>query len=84
MIIKMRRSATKQEIDAVETRLRELNYALGKLVGTDHTLIGVYGDVTQVPRGDISDMAGVDEIISVSRAYKRAAQKGDAAYPFLY
>jgi 3-deoxy-7-phosphoheptulonate synthase len=51
-------------------------------VGTDHTLIGVYGDVTQVPRGDISDMAGVDEIISVSRAYKRAAQKGDAANPF--
>lgn len=81
MIVKMRRSATPEEIQAVEDRLHELGYETGKLVGTELTLIGVYGDVSALPRGEIFEMAGVEELIPISRAYKRAAQKGDPLHP---
>ena len=81
MIVKMRRSATPEEISAVEGRLHELGYLTGKLVGTEITLIGVYGDISALPRGEIFEMAGVEELIPISRAYKRAAQKGDPVNP---
>ena len=77
MIVKMRRVATTREIQAVEQRLSELGYNTGKLTGTDHTLIGVYGDISQLPHTDISKMSGVEGLIQISRKYKRAAQKGD-------
>ncbi|MAF79520.1 3-deoxy-7-phosphoheptulonate synthase [bacterium] len=76
MIVKMRQGATRAQISAVERLLRELEFETGKMPGKDHTLIGVYGDVSQAPRGRIFEMPGVEEIISISRAYKRATQKG--------
>ena len=81
MIVKMRRSAAEHEIEAVERRLEDLGYDTGKLTGSDHTLIGVYGDISQLPRNDIFKMAGVEELIQISRKYKRAAQKGDSQNP---
>ncbi|GIX06519.1 MAG: 3-deoxy-7-phosphoheptulonate synthase [Candidatus Poribacteria bacterium] len=77
MIVKMRKGARPEDIQAVEDKLHELGYQTGKLVGTEIVLIGVYGDVSQLPVGEIQEMAGVDELIRISRAYKRAAQKGD-------
>lgn len=81
MIVKMRRTATADEINAVESRLHELGYGTGKMVGTEITLIGVYGDISLLPTGEIFEMAGVEELIKISRAYKRAAQKGGPLQP---
>jgi len=81
MIVKMRRTASADDIQAVEQRLHELGYQTGKLVGTEITLIGVYGDISALPQGEIFEMAGVEELIPISRAYKRAAQKGDIINP---
>jgi 3-deoxy-7-phosphoheptulonate synthase len=77
MIVKMRRTAADNEIAAVETMLQGRGYTTGKLVGTDHTLIGVYGDVSQLSQPDVQKMSGVEGLIAISRKYKRAAQKGD-------
>lgn len=77
MIVKMRRNATEKEIAAVDSMLVGRGYATGMLVGTDRTLIGVYGDVTQLSQPDVQKMAGVEDLIAISRKYKRAAQKGD-------
>ena len=77
MIVKMRRTATENEIAAVETMLVDRGYTTGKLVGTDRTLIGVYGDVSQLSQPDVQKMSGVEGLIAISRKYKRAAQKGD-------
>ena len=76
MLVKMSGRATAQEIVAVEEKLHGLGYKTGKMVGEEITLIGVYGDITQLPSGEIQEMAGVDRLIPISRAYKRAAQKG--------
>ncbi len=81
MLVKMRPDATPREIGAVEQKLKDLGYRLGKMVGEQITLIGVYGDITQLPTGEIEEMAGVERLIPISRAYKRAAQKGDPLHP---
>jgi 3-deoxy-7-phosphoheptulonate synthase len=79
-LIKMRRGAAEEEVAAVEARLHELGFNTGKMVGTEITLIGIYGDASRVPSDEIAEMAGVDALIDIGRPYKRAAQKGDPAH----
>ena len=81
MIIKMQSRATPAEVKAVEERLHKLGYKTGKMVGDQVTLLGVYGDIFNLPQDDIQQMPGVERLIPISRAYKRAAQKGDALNP---
>ena len=76
MIVKMSKRATAEEITAVESRLHEWGYKTGKMVGEEITLIGVYGDITRLPKGEVQEMGGVDALIPISRSYKRVAQKG--------
>lgn len=81
MLVKMRRDATTDEIDAVEHRIVDLGFKIGKMTGEEITLIGVYGDISRLPTSEIEEMAGVDQLIPISRAYKRVAQKGAADAP---
>jgi len=76
MLIKMSRRATPEEVLAIEEKLHGLGFKTGKMVGEEITLIGVYGDITRLPTGEVQEMAGVDSLIPISKAYKRAAQKG--------
>jgi 3-deoxy-7-phosphoheptulonate synthase len=76
MIVKMSKRATPEEIAAVEDKLHDWGYKTGKMVGEEITLIGVYGDITRLPVGEVQEMGGVESLIPISRAYKRVAQKG--------
>ena len=76
MLIKMTKRATQDEVAAVEKKLHGWGYKTGKMVGEEITLIGVYGDITRLPTGEVQEMGGVETLIPISRAYKRAAQKG--------
>ena len=81
MLVKMRRESTPDEVAAVETKLHGLGFKTGKMVGEEITLIGVYGDISRLPVGEIEELAGVEQLIPISRAYKRAAQKGAPERP---
>ncbi|MCC6849369.1 MAG: 3-deoxy-7-phosphoheptulonate synthase [Deltaproteobacteria bacterium] len=81
MIIKMQTVATPDEIAAIEARVHALGYTTGKMVGAQVTLIGVYGDISRLPTDELGQMPGVERLIPISRAYKRAAQKGDPLKP---
>jgi 3-deoxy-7-phosphoheptulonate synthase len=81
MLIKMRRDATADEIAAVEEKVHGLGFKTGKMVGEEITLVGVYGDISRLPVGEIEEMAGVETLIPISRAYKRASQKGPPDRP---
>lgn len=81
MLIKMRRDATPDEVAAIEGKLHDLGFNTGKMVGEEITLVGVYGDISRLPSDEIEQMAGVEQLIPISRAYKRAAQKGDPQNP---
>jgi 3-deoxy-7-phosphoheptulonate synthase len=81
MLVKMRRDATPDEVKTVESRLHDLGFNTGRLEGTELTLVGVYGDISKLPTGEIAELPGVDQLIPISRAYKRAAQKGGPEKP---
>jgi 3-deoxy-7-phosphoheptulonate synthase len=81
MIVKMSSIATAAEIEAIETKLQALGYKTGKMIGEQVTLIGVYGDIFRLPQEELAQMPGVERLIPISRAYKRAAQKGDPLHP---
>jgi 3-deoxy-7-phosphoheptulonate synthase len=81
MIVKMSSIATQPEIDAIEEKLHTLGYKTGKMIGESVTLIGVYGDISRLPVDELAQMPGVERLIPISRAYKRAAQKGDPLNP---
>src|SRR5206468_12791828 len=49
--------------------------------GEEITLVGVYGDISTLPIGEIEELPGVEQLIPISRAYKRAAQKGPPDRP---
>ena len=76
MLVKMAKGATPEQVTAVEKKLHSLGYKTGKMTGEEITLIGAYGDITRLPQGEIQEMGGVETLIPISRAYKRAAQKG--------
>src|SRR5438093_5070605 len=81
MLVKMRRDATRDEVAAVEDKLHGLGFKTGKMVGEEITLVGVYGDISKLPVGEIEELAGVEQLIPISRAYKRPAQKGTPDRP---
>ena len=81
MLVKMRRDATADEIATVEHKLHDLGFKTGKLEGVEITLVGVYGDISKLPQGEIAELAGVEQLIPISRAYKRVAQKGTPGHP---
>src|SRR5215475_5408114 len=60
---------------------KENRAMLGKMVGEEITLVGVYGDISRLPVGEIEELAGVEQLIPISRAYKRVAQKGTPDRP---
>ena len=84
MLVKMRRDATREEVAAVEEKLHGLGFNTGKMVGEEITLVGVYGDITKLPVGEIAELAGVEQLIPISRAYKRVAQKGTPDQPLYH
>jgi 3-deoxy-7-phosphoheptulonate synthase len=76
MLVKMRRDATADEVTTVEHKLHDLGFKTGKMIGQEITLIGVYGDISRLPNAEIEELAGVETLIPISKAYKRIAQKG--------
>jgi 3-deoxy-7-phosphoheptulonate synthase len=84
MLVKMRRDAVPDEVRAVEEKLHGLGFKTGKMIGEEITLIGVYGDITRLPVGEIEELPGVEQLIPISRAYKRVAQKGTPDRPLFH
>lgn len=80
MLVKMRPGASTGEVRAIEDRLGDLGFKTGIMVGEEITLIGVYGDISRLPSGEIEQMAGVETLIPISKAYKRVAQKGSPGH----
>jgi hypothetical protein len=81
MLVKMRRDATPDEVKTVEGKLHDLGFKTGRLEGTELTLVGVYGDISKLPSGEIAELPGVEQLIPISRSYKRVSQKGAADKP---
>lgn len=70
MLIVMTHAATKQEIEAVLNAVTEMGLKPVSIPGSERTAIGVLGNRGYVDDSKIRVMAGVQEVIHVSKPYK--------------
>jgi 3-deoxy-7-phosphoheptulonate synthase len=71
MIVVMRPSATRQEVDGVRRSIEEHGLEAFLSVGEERTVIGVVGDVERISH--LGTLPGVDQVIRVSSPYKLAS-----------
>ncbi|HVT96342.1 MAG TPA: 3-deoxy-7-phosphoheptulonate synthase [Acidobacteriaceae bacterium] len=70
MLVVMKAQATPEEIQAVCEHIEGLGYRAHALPGAQRTAIGITGNQGEVDRGGIEELAGVAEVIRVSKPYK--------------
>jgi len=71
MIVVMRPTATREEVDEVRRSVEEHGLEAFLSVGDERTVIGVVGDVDRLT--NIGTLPGVDQVIRVSSPYKLAS-----------
>ena len=72
MIIVMKRSATPENIQAVEKQLEIRGLQAHLSSGSEATIIGVVGDKSRLGDANLDMMEGVDHLVSVVESYKLA------------
>jgi 3-deoxy-7-phosphoheptulonate synthase len=70
MLVVMKAQATPEEIQAVCEHIEGLGYRAHALPGAQRTAIGITGNQGEVDRGNLEELAGVAEVIRVSKPYK--------------
>ena len=70
MLVVMKSHATEEQVRAVCQKIEELGYRAHPMPGAQRTAIGVTGNQTALEPGTIDDMAGVQEVIQVTKPYK--------------
>jgi len=74
MLVVMKPQATPEEIQAVCEHIEQLGFRAHPLPGAQRTAIGITGNQGEVDRGNLEELAGVAEVIRVSKAYKLASR----------
>jgi 3-deoxy-7-phosphoheptulonate synthase len=75
MIVVMKTGATERDIEAVIERVLDLGCSVHPIVGAERTVIGVIGDATGIDQRQVVRMAGVENIVPISRPYKAASRE---------
>ena len=75
MIVVMKTTATKKEVDALMDRVIDEGCKVHPIFGTERVVIGVIGDGTTIERQQIARMAGVEEVVPISKPYKQASRE---------
>lgn len=75
MIIVMKQSATKQDIQNVENRLLELGFKTHPIHGDIKTVIGAIGDKRLLNIHAVSQMQGVETLVPIMKPYKLASNE---------
>jgi 3-deoxy-7-phosphoheptulonate synthase len=70
MLVVMKAQATQEEIQAVCEHIETLGFRAHAMPGAQRTAIGITGNQGEVDRGNLEEMAGVAEVIRVSKPYK--------------
>ena len=75
MLVVMKRDATTAEIDAVVARVTELGLTAVPLPGAERTAIGTFGVAARESEEQLESMAGVQEIVYVSKPFKLSSRE---------
>jgi 3-deoxy-7-phosphoheptulonate synthase len=74
MVVVMNENATEEQIQAVVTRLNEMNFEVHRSNGVNQTLLGAIGDKRNIDSRNFELMAGVHEVLRISTPYKLASR----------
>src|SRR6516162_285943 len=74
MLVVMKAQATPEEIQAVCDHIIALGFRAHPMPGAQRTAIGITGNQGEADRGNLEEMAGVAEVIRVSKPYKLASR----------
>jgi 3-deoxy-7-phosphoheptulonate synthase len=76
MIIVMRSSASKREIEEVEREIKSMGYTPHPIYGVERTVIGAIGDERSKPRlQELETSPGVERVIPILKPYKLAGKE---------
>jgi 3-deoxy-7-phosphoheptulonate synthase len=75
LIIVMSHLATKSQVDAVAARVSEIGLRPEVSVGEDRSLIGVIGGNAYAYREAFSHLAGIQEILQITKPFKLASRE---------
>ncbi len=70
MLVVMKAQATEEQVRAVCQKIEKLGYRAHSMPGATRTAIGITGNKGEVEQGTLEEMAGVQEVIQVSKPYK--------------
>ena len=77
MIIVMKAGATREEVDAVLGRIRDMSYTPHVIEGVERTVVGAIGDERGKDRLQALEvMAGVENVVPILKPYKLASSLG--------
>src|SRR5579863_5027799 len=74
MLVVMKAQATDEQIQAVCVHIEALGYRPHPMPGAQRTAIGITGNPGEIDRGNFEDLAGVADVIRVSKPYKLASR----------
>src|SRR5580700_11788938 len=75
MLVVMRHGATDVEIDRVVRTIEEMGYEARPMPGGQRTAVGLVGNDGRVDASRIEALAGVAEVIHVSKPYKQVSRE---------
>ena len=78
MLIVMRHGATEEEIRKVVAVIQEMGYQARPMPGAQRTAVGLVGNDGRVDASRLEALAGVQEIIHVSKPYKQVSREWQA------
>ncbi len=70
MLVVMQAHATEEQVRAVCQKVEALGYRAHPMPGATRTAIGITGNQGEIEQGTLDEMAGVQEVIRVSKPYK--------------
>ncbi len=75
MLVVMNRDAVQADVDAVCEAIRALGYEPVPMPGAQRTAVGLVGNDGQVDGSHIAAMAGVAQVLNVSKPYKQVSRE---------
>ena len=70
MLVVMQAHATEEQVRDVCKKIESLGYRPHAIPGAERTAIGITGNKGEVEAGTLEEMAGVQEVIRVTKPYK--------------
>lgn len=74
MIITMKKSATKEDIDQVMKQLKDKGLQIHESIGEDYNVFGIVGDTSSIDSKRIEANPHVESVVRVSSPYKKASR----------